>query len=257
MFGSAKIFAAGLICSADQSSCETQSSDLYNGDKVVIFNENGEVVASGVIKSSEGKKRKIMISKHFAKIQETDTVELNDADSSSTAKLKTYKHLSQKVFGGDILLASYNFGSGITGIGLDGLGIYRSRHGFDYVGRAFYQNLSGSVTSTYNKNSKESFSFSGNTIGATTGIGFNLLPRESFSIRGDLGLGFSYLSYSLGGDLGSDTLPVSKGLGWCTTAFLGGVWNPGGGRHYHIGLQPGLLQNAFYAALSVGMSFDL
>ena len=249
--------ATNLVCTSDQNSCDIISSDFYNGDRVVIFNDSGEIVASGVIKSSEGKKRKINISKRFVKIQENDTVELNDSDSSSIAKLKNYKRLSQKIVGADLLLASYNFGSGITGFGFDGFGSYRNRQGFDYVARAFYQNLKGTVTSTYNNSQKESFSFSGNALGVTGGVGFNFLPRETFSVRGDLGFGFSYLSYSLGGELGSDTLPVSKGLGWSVSGFLGGAWNPGNGRHYHVGLAPGLLQNAFYAALSAGMSVDL
>ena len=245
-----------LVCSADQTSCDYISSDLYNGDRVVIFNENEEVVASGVVKSSEGRKRKISIQKRFVKIRETDSVELNEGEGGSIAKLKSYKHLSQKVIGADLLLASYNFGSGITGIGIDGFGISRTRFGFDYVGRAFYQHLSGNVTSTYNNSTNSSMSFGGNTIGTTVGLGFNILPREVFSIRGDVGLGVSYLTYSLTGDLGSNTLPVSAGLGWCASGFLGGVWHAGSGRHYQVGIAPGLLQNAFYAALSFGMSFD-
>src|SRR4051812_16205965 len=50
-----------LMCNKKQTKCLTESTDLTIGDQVGIFNDEGELVATGEVKAMRGDRRAVLI----------------------------------------------------------------------------------------------------------------------------------------------------------------------------------------------------
>src|SRR4051812_23593628 len=81
---------AELQCNKLQTKCVAENNKLTIGDQVGIFNEDGELVATGEVNAMRGERRAVQIDKRHGTIRRNYKLAMMD-DKSSSANLTPVK----------------------------------------------------------------------------------------------------------------------------------------------------------------------
>jgi hypothetical protein len=190
-----------IQCNKKQTACVTENKDWTIGDKVGVFNSEGELIAVGKVKKMRQARRHIGITKRHGKIKSIHNFALL-SNSASDVRYRDdysiYREPAKISAGASAGLTSLAIGNGTPGVEMSIFGQMRKFQGLQLVGRGTYIGASGEVSRTRKEIETEKLSVDG--FGALGGVAYNLRENKKLGFRGELGLGFMYMAADVGGD---------------------------------------------------------
>jgi hypothetical protein len=256
-----------LQCDKMQTHCVVgESTDLTIGDKVGIFNDDGELVATGEVRAMRGERRAVLINERHGSIHKNyklallDRSEASDASGSNVAAYKVYREPPKVDIGASIGYSTVSIGDGSPATEFSVFGQVRKWGGLQLVGRAVYMAMEGQLT-RYTAGGTDNLPISVSGMGLLGGIGYVAREGQTVSFRGELAAGGMDVNATVGGDKslvdsGQTNARVKNGFGAYGRAALGPVLNMDSW-HFHLDYAPSLVYQAFANTLAAGVSKDL
>jgi hypothetical protein len=255
--------AADLQCNKEQTRCLTETKDLTIGDQVGVFTTDGQLVATGEVKSMHGERRAVLIQKKHGAIRKGYTLALlGDRKSDvSTEAYKIYHEPAKVSFGASLGYSTFNIGEGIAAPELSGYGAYRFGPGFTAIGRAVYVSLNGDVTHDDGARGDEQLPLTATGIGLLGGVAYTARESKTIGFRGELAAGGLYVAAAVDGDSGLADDPsahakLKNGLNPYGRAAVGAMLNFAPW-HVHADAAQSLAHEAMAYTLAIGASRDL
>ena len=255
--------ATDLQCNKEQTRCLTESKDLTIGDQVGVFTTDGQLVATGEVKSMNGERRAVLIQKKHGAIRKGYTLALLGDHKSdvSTEAYKIYHEPAPMSFGASLGYSTYNIGEGIAAPEVSGYGGYRFGHGFAAIGRVVYTSLSGDVTHDDGARGAEQVPLTATGIGLLGGVAYTARETQTIGFRAELAAGGMYVASAVDGDAGLADDPAAhtklkNGLNPYGRAALGTMVNFAPW-HVHADAAQSLAHEAMAYTLAIGASRDL
>jgi hypothetical protein len=258
--------ARSLQCDHTQTHCiVAESTDLTIGDKVGIFNDEGELVATGEVRAMKGERRAVLINERHGPIHKNYKLALLDKNEASDASggvaaYKVYREPPKIEVGASVGFSSVSIGNGSPATEFSVFGQYRKWGGLQLIGRATYLAMEGQLVQYTNSGTQTSpISVSG--MGLLGGVGYIARENQLVSFRGELGAGAMMVNATVGGDkdvvnAGETNARVKNGTGLYGRASLGPVLNLDSW-HLHLDYAPSLVYQAFCNTIAAGVSKDL
>lgn len=253
----------GLECNKKQTRCLTETKDLTVGDQVGIFNDDGELVATGEVKGMRGDRRAVLINKKHGSIRRGYNLALLEGQSSDASvgpSYKIYREPAKLAAGGSLGYSSISIGEGSPATEMSMYAQWRKWGGLLLIARGVYTATEGEV-SYYTDDGLERAPISMSGVGLLGGIGYTLRDTKPISFRGELGLGTMWVNASIDGDpsmvdeVGSKAR-VKNGFGAYGRGSIGAVWNLSDW-HLHADLAESLVYEALAYTLAFGVSKDV
>lgn len=247
-------YTQSVICNREQSQCEFESKDFTIGDEVEIFSTEGDLVAKGIIRTMDLRKRTVRITKKFGPIKPGSVLKLATPGNSG---IRVYKAPSKFGVGADVSVGSANIGSGTTMLGLEGMGYMRWLYEIEFGARIGYTSFDGQVTRSYESEPTQTVAFTGGMLGVLGNAGYTAMKREPVSFRGEANLGFCYMMASVNGrpgdvDGAGYRTRVSNGFGLLARLYAGALYNRNEWQ-FGLGANLGLLQGTTFWSGSLGV----
>lgn len=245
-------------CNKEQTECEVDTKRLTAGDHVAIVDEDSHLVALGTVTGLKGRVRTVRIDKKFGSILRSHELDLiTDEQYNDPSQFKTSKPIAEKSAGVSLGLIAVGVGEGL--LGFDGEGYYEMlwKNGIYFVGRGYFVHASGEASITGNE--IQSLAVSMNALGGLGGLSYTLFPTSDVAFRGEVGLGFSYVSAAVGG--GGDVKKtvdnrVAPGAGLGLRGEVGAIFRAGTMRPFATS-SVFLIQRSLNFGLAVGLAFAL
>lgn len=257
---------AKLQCNKQQTQCTTESTRLTIGDRVGVFNDEGEMVASGEVMAMRGEKRAVKIGKRHGRIKGDDRLALLDRGTKSDAdagpSYKYYREPSELAIGVTSGMGSMSVGDSAPALEFSAYGQYKLLGGLKGIGRVVYQAVEGEVTRYGDYEGTETSPFSMTGYGVLGGVAYIARENKPTSIRGELGLGLMNVAASIEGAQGLDekttgyTTHLENGLALYGRGSLGAMFNFG---DWHLTLDGGwgIVHNTNTTVIAAGLLKDL
>lgn len=257
--------ATKLQCNKQQTRCLTQSTRLSIGDKVGIFNDDGDLVAKAEVSAIRGSKRALKIAERHGVIRSDYALALIEYDKAFKSRdaidsFRVYKAPPEQTIG-----ASYGFGNTLIG-GSSDTNEWSAYSEWAWLGdtqlvaRGVYQGIEGVVNRSTDEGEEEG-ALSVRAMGALGGVSYSLWRNHPKSLRTEFGVGLMHISAKVAGDpglvsnQGFDT-SIKNGPQFYVRGSLGGMINFD---DWHITAD--FAQSRFNAAISnfivAGVSKDL
>ena len=222
---------AEVLCDSGQKNCYIKSKNYTIGDRVGIFNSDGDLVAAGEIKRMSGQNRAIKIDKRHGYIRRNHRFALLGHQGMEREQYRIYRNNADHSVGGSFGLASLAVGNQAPAYEFTGFSQWKGWRGLQWVARGTYLSADGSVSKT-SDNGIESRSFDLTGIGALGGAAYTIRNSRTVGFRGELGLGLMWASAKVDGssDLSNDEeydVDVSNGLGAFGRGGVSAIWNLG------------------------------
>lgn len=258
-------FGRSLQCNRQQTKCLTDGTSLTIGDQVGIFNDDGELVATGEVKSMRGERRAVLINKRHGTIRKGYDLALLEQNSSSDASMgsayKIYREPGKLAVGASLGYSSVSVGEGSPATEFSGYAQWRKWNDLLIIGRGTYSSMEGTVT-TNNGFGYENLPISMQAFGALGGLAYILRENKPISFRGEMTLGAMYINANVDGDAGlvddeSTNSKVKNGVAPAGRWSLGVMWNVTGDWHAHADFAQSLVHQAFANTIALGVSKDL
>lgn len=259
-------FGRSLQCNREQTKCLTESSNLTIGDQVGIFNDDGELVATGEVKSMRGERRAVLINQRHGTIRKGYDLALLEQNTSDAATLgnsyKVYREPGKMTIGTSLGFSTVSVGEGSPATEVSGYGQWRKWKDLLIIGRGTYSMMEGNVTHDTGYG-YESLPISMSAIGALGGLAYIVRENKPVSFRGEAAIGAMYISANVDGDSGlvddgSTNSKVKNGVAPAGRWSLGVMWNVGGGDwHGHADFAQSLVHEAFANTIALGVSKDM
>jgi hypothetical protein len=232
-FKSSEIFAVEnmpFFCNATQTTCEIETKELTVGDQLIFLDQNNKLRARGKVIRLQLGRRVVEITKKWGPITKATRVRVINFDTKES--YKTYKDGTKKNIGLGLGLASYDVGTDVVGLEFSGYYEQKIFRDMKVLGRGQVWTGSGVVNRVASDGSPgtvdANVKFTG--FGGLGGVSYTLLDGQDISFRGELSVGFKYLSASVGGnkdevaDGGYDT-GIKNGIGAIGRAEISAAYN--------------------------------
>ncbi len=224
---------ANLGCNKNQTRCEIDDRNLIIGDRVGIFNSEGELVATGEVQGIEGPTRQVKIRKRHGSIKEHYQLAILDSrpeDGVKAPVIKIYQEPARHSVGSSLGLSTYSIGLGSPGI--EATAYYQRRFwkGAHWVARGNYLKINGEAN-RYTDYAVEQLPISVSAFGLMGGGAYAWRENRPFSIRTELTLGITQVNATIDGDKELVESELKKGAkvrnGYLPYArwSLGSQWN--------------------------------
>lgn len=260
IFASTATYGQGysVRCNREQTMCEVDTKRLTRGDRVGVFDDDGNIVAVGTVTSLKDRIRVFKIDKRFNPIFHDAKLRfLSDAQAEDPLKFYTIsKSDSEMALGAALEITSVGLGNGFMA---NGFGAY-----FDYkiigrsrlVGRFMYLKGSGLATNSDLEVSEASISMS--SFGLMGGLAIPFVSTKTFGVRGEFSLGLGSTSVTTDAPYDATEIIENKvgGTGLAVRSGLDAVFHFGKFKPF-AGLSYFRLQNTNNYTFSIGASFDI
>lgn len=251
--------AKGIHCSSKSMTCEVYNRTMVVGDRVGFFTKKNELIAVGKVKEMVRKRRVIKLGKKFGPLAKARYAMRID----SLEGHKRFEGRSTYSIGGDFRLGSIAVGSGVT-----------TNHFSGNIDRRLYRHMSLQLRGELIMGAGEiaSDDFFEDTGAQPLDLqGFAVLPSLAFdseqlgniSFRAELGLGFAYLSRSIG-ELDEQEIvdrlyspKMNQGFGLAASSTVGIEYHMTSDVKLRATLQYGLLHEAMLSSLGFGLQVEL
>lgn len=257
-------FARTLQCNKAQTYCITEDINLTVGDRVGLFNADGELVATATVHGMSGEKRALQIEERNGSISADDQLRLLDdpAEGISVDKqvYQPHKDQADAQYGGMLGLSSFTFGSGATGEEVGAYGQWRKWGNAFLIARANAFTASARVrrydgVNFVTQNEKAS------GVGALGGIGYESTQTRPFSVRVEADLGAIDVNSTLGGssslsDQNRSDTKMKNGVDLYGRWGLSGVYNLEVW-HFELGFAESIIDQAVANTIVFGVSHDI
>jgi hypothetical protein len=256
--------AGEIICNKQQTTCLTTSTQMTIGDEIGIFNRDGEVVATGEVKSMKGERRAVLINERHGRINKGYELALLKASPSSSefqSTYKIYKEPSKVNIGASLGLVSIGIGEGSSGAEVSGYASFRKWRGIQVIGRGTYFKMNGSITGYDESDNISSRPMTLTGFGLLGGAAYAVRENKKIAFRGELGLGTMYVGAKIAEDpsLINDAnynTKIKNGFGLYGRGSLGAIYNMDIW-HLHLDVAESLIHKAMATAIVMGASRDL
>jgi hypothetical protein len=258
-------FADNLQCNKKQTRCLSESKDLTVGDKVGVFNDDGELVATGQVRSLRGERRAVLIKRRHGAIENGYSLALLETQSSDVSlgaatNYRVYREPKTIVAGASVGYSTVSIGTGATGVETSVYGQYRLWREVKLVGRGTYQAIEGEVRHDVGDR-YDDLPFSADNIGLLGGVAYIMRETKPWSVRTEAAVGLMYVNATIDGDAGmvdeeGSNANVENGFAPAGRWSLGLMWNLGSW-HLNADLAQSLVHRAFTNTLAFGAAMDV
>jgi hypothetical protein len=256
--------AKALQCDKAQTHCVADSTDLSIGDQVGIFNDDGELVASGEVKAMKGERRAVLIEKKHGEIKKHYKLALLDTDTKSDANgvaaYRVYREPAKMTVGASVGYATVQVGDGSPATEMSAYAQWRKWGGLQLIGRATYIGMQGELTH-YTDRVTETLPVSMTGIGLLGGVGYTARETKSISFPFEAAVGMMDVNASVGGDRSlindADTnARIKNGINPYGRWSLGVMYSTESW-HMRLDFAESLVSQAFANILVAGVAKDL
>jgi len=221
-------YAEGLQCDQDQDFCVSENKRLTIGDEVAVVDEDGDVVAVGIVTGMNDRKRRInLLQKYGTILQGHKVVFMSEGREEFMSTHRIYTERKRMKVGASLGLMPMNIASEAVAYTGDAFAQLLWRDGMLLVGRGQFLTASGITSSNTNEFIDEEYSvFSLNFIG---GIAYEFLRKGPVMFRPEAGLGLAYVDASStgSGDAYPDALrKIGNGVNLVFKVSIDAVYVP-------------------------------
>lgn len=254
---------ANIQCNKKQTKCVTESTGLTIGDKVGIFNDEGELVATGEVNAMRGERRAVLIDKRHGAIRKGYRLTMleNKAAGSDLSAVKVYREPAKLSVGFSGGLSSIVSSSGAPASELSVFGQMRQFGGLQIIARGVYMAMEGDAT-RYADQGTETLPMSVSGIGLLGGVGYVVRDNKLLAFRGEAAVGGMSVSAAIDGDpslVSEDEgfkSDFSNGIGFYGRLSAGAQLNLESW-HIHADVAQSFIQKANGYTIAAGVSKDL
>ena len=255
---------AEIQCNKKQTKCVSDTTQLTIGDSVGVFNDDGELVATGEVIAMKGERRAVQVDSRSGVIQRDYNLallETKPTDPGFRNAYTIYRDPPKMSVGATAGLSTVSIGAGSPGMEYTVFGQYRVLGGLQLIGRGVYMSTSGEVSHLSDRVGLETRPFAVDGLGLLGGVGYVIREGKTISFRGELGIGGMFVSADVDGDTslvdsGAYELRMKNGVNPFGRGTAGIMINVSGW-HGHIDVAEAVVAQAAESSLALGLSKDL
>ena len=256
--------AKTLQCNADQTLCViSDSAELTIGDRVGVFNNDGDLVATAEVSRMRGDRRSLAIGSRTGRIEKGDRIALLDTsaiDGTPPLEYRTYREPAKYEVGASVGYATITLGDSVPGYEASAYFQQRKWGQFELIGRAVAEVVSGKTSHPDVSTDKQPLKMTG--LGLLGGLGYEWFTSQPLSLRVEGGIGAMQVAATVDGkkgpvDDGSANVHVKNGLSPYARWSVGAVYNYSDHWHAHLDLAESIVYQAFGNIITLGLSRDL
>ena len=254
-----------LLCNRTQTRCMTETRQLTIGDRIGVFNRDGEVVAIGQVQAMRGDRRSVKINRRFGRIHKGYDVALLQGRPGTerfTERYTVYRSPAQMSVGGAAGLGRLGIGKGAPSVELTGFAQWRMWRGVQVVARASYLSAQADVSHispVHGGFENVPMEFGG--YGLLGGLGYVAGEKKLLSLRGEVAAGTLYVDGMVNGDPALMDDPaydtkVTNGFNLYGRGEVAALLNLASWR-LKVGLSESMAAEALGTTLGAGLVVDL
>lgn len=252
-----------ILCNKKQTKCVTESTGLTIGDKVGIFNEDDELVATGEVNAMRGERRAVLIDKRHGSIRKGYRLTMleDKAAGSDLSAVKVYREPAKISAGFTGGLSSIVSSAGAPASELSVFGQMRKWGGMQLTARGVYMAMEGEAT-RYADQGTETLPMSVSGFGLLGGAGYVLRENKPVAFRGELGLGLMHVKAAIDGNpslVAEDegfSSDFQNGFGFYGRLSAGAQLNLDSW-HVHADVAQSFIQKSHGYTIAAGVSKDI
>ena len=253
-----------LQCNKKQTKCVIDNQHIATGDDVGVFNDDGELVATGAVGTMNGDRRAVIINKRHGTIHgnyNLALLETKPSDAGFKNAYTIYQEPAKIAIGAEAGLSTWAIGEQTPAAEYSVFAQWREWGGLQVIARGVFTSMEGRVSRYGAQSGLDERTLSVKGAGVLGGVGYVLRDGKTVSFRGELGLGGMFVSADVGGDasLVSDEdfqVRLANGLNPYGRGSIGAMVNFGSW-HVHADLAESLVAKASGTTMAVGVSKDL
>ena len=257
-------FAKSLQCNSMQTLCIiSDSSELTIGDRVGVFNSDGQLVATAEVSRMRGDRRSLAIAHRTGRIGRDDRIALLDTsaiDGAAPVEYQKYREPAKYEIGTNLAYSTITLGDSLPGYEASLYGQMRQWGGWQFTGRFVADAVSGKTSIADGSADKVSLTMHG--FGLLGGVGYEWFRSQPLSVRVEAAVGAMKVSALVDGSAepvndGTADVHVKNGTAPMARWSMGGVYQMGDHWHAHLDLAESIVYQAFSNMISIGLSRDL
>ena len=233
-------WAKSLQCNSMQTLCIiSDSSELTIGDRVGVFNADGQLVATAEVSRMRGDRRSLAIASRTGRIERDDRIALLDTsaiDGAAPVEYQKYREPAKYEIGTNLAYSTITLGDSLPGYEASLYVQMRKWGGWQFTGR-----------------------FVADAVSGKTSLADGSQP---LSVRAEAAVGAMKVNARVDGsadlvDDGTADIHVKNGTSPMARWSIGGVYQMGDHWHAHVDLAESIVYQAFSNMISIGLSRDL
>ncbi len=253
-----------LQCNKKQTKCVTESTNISIGDEVGVFNQDGELVATGEVTNMKGERRAVIINKRHGSIHGNYNLALLETKTTDTGfknAYTVYQEPAKLALGAEAGLSTWAIGEQTPAAEYSVFAQWRKWGGLQLIARGVFTAMEGRVSRYGATNGLDEETVSVKGGGLLGGVGYVVRDGKTLSFRGELAAGGMYVSADVGGDAALVNDPefqvrLKNGLNPYGRGSLGALLTFGAW-HVHADFAESLVARASGTTLAAGVSKDL
>ncbi len=256
--------AKSLQCNSRQTLCVISgSNDLTIGDRVGVFNEDGQLVATAEVSRMRGDRRSLAIASRTGRIERDDRVALLDTsaiDGAEPVEYQKYREPAKYEIGTNLAYSTITLGDSLPGFEASLYVQMRKWGGWQFTGRFVADAVNGKTSIADSSSDKVPLTMRG--FGLLGGVGYEWLRSQPLSVRVEAAVGAMNVSALVDRSAepvndGTADIHVKNGTAPMARWSIGGVHQIGDHWHAHVDLAESIVYQAFSNMISIGLSRDL
>ena len=256
--------AKSLQCNSMQTLCIiSDSSELTIGDRVGVFNSDGQLVATAEVSRMRGDRRSLAIAHRTGRIGRDDRIALLDTsaiDGAAPVEYQKYREPAKYEIGTNLAYSTITLGDSLPGYEASLYGQMRQWGGWQFTGRLVVDAVSGKTSIADGSADKVPLTMHG--FGLLGGVGYEWFRSQPLSVRVEAAVGAMKVSALVDGSAepvndGTADVHVKNGTAPMARWSMGGVYQMGDHWHAHLDLAESIVYQAFSNMISIGLSRDL
>ena len=257
-------WAKSLQCNSMQTLCIiSDSSELTIGDRVGVFNADGQLVATAEVSRMRGDRRSLAIASRTGRIERDDRIALLDTsaiDGAAPVEYQKYREPAKYEIGTNLAYSTITLGDSLPGYEASLYVQMRKWGGWQFTGRFVADAVSGKTSLADGSSDKVPLQVHG--FGLLAGAGYEWFRSQPLSVRAEAAVGAMKVNARVDGsadlvDDGTADIHVKNGTSPMARWSIGGVYQMGDHWHAHVDLAESIVYQAFSNMISIGLSRDL